>query len=181
MRDACFVQLLHDVVCIWRPQVEVTRELGVRTPVYRLVAEAIPCMIQPASCRVLETVAGRVEQVTHTAYLEPVDLRPGDLLVERTSTATLAEAAHPGDEVVRVVGGSWVAVGDRLQIGAGETSELSLALSVDGGVIGIGAPLAAPHGQDEPVYRVVSYEVLGVADEAGAGHHLRVELRAMRS
>lgn len=179
MADPCFEGLLRDVVSIRRPEVALSPGGSPRTPVYGFLTGDVPCSLQPVSSTFRDTLIGALERITHVAYLQPTDLRPGDLLVEHLMADALSEAASEGDQTVKVVGGTEFSVGDGLEVGGGEGSELSLSTWISNGTIGLSTPLEFSHEAGSPVSSIVGYEVLGVWDEAGYGHHLRATLRML--
>lgn len=181
MEDPIFAALLHDIVSVRRPVVELSPAGSPQTPVYEFVVDEAPCALQPATSTAASTVIGSVERATHVAYLQLSGVCVGDLLVERIGADALSVACSAGDQTVTVSDGSAFAAGDRLEIGIGGSSELALASSVVGDEIMLFAPLRVGHEEGESVSRVVAYEVLGSCDEAGAGHHVRVGLRMLTS
>lgn len=178
MGDGSFLTLLRDVVSVRRPQVDVSTLGSPRKPRYVLVTEDVPCTLQPVSSEYGETVIGQAEKATHVAYLEPADVRAGDLLVERVVRLELAEDVEPGSRVFRVSDEAGLVAGLRVELGAGVDSELRLVVSCDGDEAAVDGPMTTGHTAGEPVYVVSVYEVCGVRDEAGKGHHLRLDLRA---
>ena len=179
MRDPGFAALLRDVVSVWRPEVSVSWEGDPRTPVYALVASGVPCALQPVSDSTRETLLGDIERATHVAYLQPTDLRAGDWLAEEAAGDVLAAPAAQGGRAVTVAHTGRVARGDRLCVGADSGAELVLAGDANGVTASLATALRYAHAAGESVSVVVAYEVLGVRDEAGQGHHLRVDLRKL--
>lgn len=177
MRDGGFLTLLRDVVSVRRPQVDVSTLGNPRTPRYVMVTEDVPCTLQPVSSQYGETVIGQAERATHVAYLEPADVRAGDLLVERVVQFKLAEGVEAGSRVFRVADDAGLVAGLRVEFGAGTDCELRLVVSSAGDEATVDEPLAVGHEAGDAVYVVSTYEVCGVRDEAGRGHHLRLDLR----
>lgn len=179
MRDECFAGLLDDMARILRPEVSLTGRGSPRSAVYRQVEGEVACAMQPVAGTLRETVIGRLERATHVAYMKPRDVRAGDVLAECLAQGSLAEGAGQGDGVIMVGEGMEVSRGDRLVVGEGEEAELVVAVTVSGAEIGLMAPLSRGHEGDDAVTKVRGYEVVGVRDEAGVGHHLRVSLREL--
>jgi hypothetical protein len=171
------VTLLRDVVSVRRRQVDLSTLGSPRTPRYVLVTEDVPCTLQPLSSEYGETVIGQAERATHVAYLEPADVRAGDLLVERVVHLELAEDVEAGSSVFRVADEAGLVAGLRVELGTGAESELHLVMGCVGDEATVDGPVTAGHVAGEPVYVVSAYEVCGVRDEAGRGHHLRLDLR----
>ncbi|MCE5216933.1 hypothetical protein LLH03_07855 [bacterium] len=176
MSDPCLLALMRDVVSIRRPRVAQTGLGEVLTGVYELAATAVPCALQPRGAKAAETLVGRLEGATHACYLEPCDVQVGDLLTEAKVGDTLQVAVVAGQTQVTVAVGL-LQSGDRVEVGLGECSELNSVVAVDGQQVTLGTALRAAHSVAEPVTAVVVYEVLGVEDQAGAGHHLRLAVR----
>ncbi len=181
MTDGCFVALLRDVVCVRKPRVVLSSTGSPQTPVYALEAEDVPCCLQPAGSKTRDTLIGEIEGATHVAYLEPLDVSVGDLVVERVLADVLTEPVSAGDVSLAVAVPEGFSRGDRLEIGDGVDSELGMAGTVSEDGIALCEPLTAGHDEDEGVYSVAAYEVVGVRDEAGCGHHLRADLKLLRS
>lgn len=176
MSDPCLLALMRDVVSVRRPRVS-QRGLGeVLTGVYELAASAVPCALQPRGPRPAETLVGGLEGATHACYLEPGDVRAGDLLTEAKVVDKLQAGVAAGATQVTVTDGL-LQSGDRMEVGLGECSELNSVVAVEGQVVTLGTALRAAHSAAEPVTAVVVYEVLGVEDQAGAGHHLKLAVR----
>lgn len=179
MRDECFAGLLDDSAHVLRPEVTLSGRGSPRHPVYQHVEGAVACAIQPVAGTLRETVVGRLEQATHVAYLGPRDVRAGDLLAECLAQGSLAEASEQGGGSITVAEGMRVQRGDRLVVGAGEEAELAVAVVVSGTTVELMTALARGHEAGDGVTKVTAYEVLGVRDEAGVGHHLRLSLREL--
>ena len=177
MRDGSFLTLLRDVVSIRRPQVTVTALGTPRAPRYVPVTEDVPCRLQPLAANRAGTVLGQTEHATHAGYLEPADVRAGDLLVERVVRFELAEDVEAGSKGFVVSDEAGLARGLKVELGAGEGSELHLVTDGIGGSVTVADAVSGDHPAGDPVYVVAVYEVCGVKDEAGQGHHLRLDLR----
>ena len=179
MRDECFAGLLDDIAHVLRPEVTLSARGSPRNAVYRQVEGEVACAIQPVAGTLRETVIGRLEQATHVAYMEPRDVRAGDLLAECLAQGSLAEAAEQGGGVITVAEGMRVRRGGRLVVGEGEEAELAVAVVVSGATVGLMTALERGHEAGDAVTKVTAYEVLAVRDEAGVGHHLRASLREL--
>ena len=111
-----------------------------------------------------------------TAFGESAALLLGDLLTEAKVVDKLQAGVAAGATQVTVTDGL-LQSGDRMEVGLGECSELNSVVAVEGQVVTLGTALRAAHSAAEPVTAVVVYEVLGVEDQAGAGHHLKLAVR----
>jgi len=177
--DPCFAALLDDTVTVRRPSVQVSTGGNPRTAQYDYLCGDVPCSLQPVGAQVREGLLGRLERVTHVAYLEPLELRAGDLLLQTLRATSLSEVASSGARTVAVSDAAAVARGDRLEIGEGAESELGVAALVDGATVQLMTPLVRSHEAGEGVSVVGGYEVVGARDEAGRGHHIRADLRQL--
>ena len=126
--------------------------------------------ITPAHCGSEDDLLGRTEEVEHVIYAMPADIRMGDRLVVRPVTTTLTEDVDADATALPVSSTAGVVDGQRVEVGDEEltvTAVSAEAVTVTPGV-------AEGYNEGEAVSVVVRYEVLGVEDAAGVGHHLRV-------
>jgi len=94
-----------------------------------------------------------------------------------TSTV-LTEAALPGTDTLTVAATAGFAGGILAHLlGASGWEETAIAAVGDEETLELVEPLIGGFAEDDVVQAVVSYEVLGVIEEAGAGHHLKAVLR----
>ncbi len=109
MGDGVFRELLTATATVERPVVELDGDGAPRTPRYEEVVAGVAVRLAPARTVSEDDLLGRTEEVTLIAYLEPMDLRPGDRLVTRPVATVLSEdvaagATEPAEgEAVRVV------------------------------------------------------------------------------
>ena len=179
MTDRCFLALLGDVVSVRRPQVGVSAVGNPRTPTYPVLAEDVPCALQPLADGLGNTVVEEMEAATHTAYLQPMDLQAGDLLVEAHWVGALGAEVRQGSTRVTLAAPQEVGGGTWLEIGSGAGSELVVVLgsAVDG--MELASPLARDHVSGERMRGVDVLRVEGVRDEGGVNHHLKANLRRL--
>lgn len=181
VNDNCFADLLLERVAVWRPQVALSPLGSPQAPVYEMVSDGVACSLQPVTAASVATVAGRLERTTHVAYARPVDVRAGDLLVERTLADTLAASVDAGDEGITAQQGLGFFAGQWVEIDAGSGGELRMVEAVEGSELTLDVRLSSDHTAGAGVMGVMVYEVMGVRDEGGRGHHLRIDLRGMQA
>jgi predicted RecA/RadA family phage recombinase len=168
--DATLEDLLTATAMIARPRVELDADGGPRTPVYEATGESARVRITPARSASRDGLLGRVEDVTHVIYTEPADIRMGDRLVTRPRAAALSEDVEAGVTVLPVDATEEIRDGETVEIGAEER----LVVAVTEESVTVASALAGGYEEGEAVRVVVRYEVLGVEDAGGMGHHLRL-------
>jgi len=179
MGDAIFRELLTETATVERPTVELDGDRAPRTPRYEELAVGVAVRLTPARTVSEDGLLGRSEDVTQVAYLEPMDLRPADRLVTRPVATVLSEDVEAGTTVLPVADTTGLLQGQSVEVGAGDALEEHVAAAVGAGTVTLAAGLANEHGEGESVRVVQRYGVIEVADEAGAGHHLRAVVRAL--
>ncbi|MFO8079047.1 MAG: hypothetical protein R6V07_01970 [Armatimonadota bacterium] len=172
--DATFEDLLTATATIARPRVELDADGGPRTPVYEPTGESARVRITPARSGSRDGLLGRVEDVTHVIYTEPADIRVGDRLVIRRVVTELSEDVDGGATELPVRSTADIRDGDRVEIG----TEERIASAVTGESVTIASALAGSYEEGEAVRVVERYEVLGVEDAGGMGHHLRLTAKS---
>ncbi len=179
MTDAIFRELLTEMATLARPRVELDAEGGPRTPTYDEVATGVAVRIAPAATASEDDLLGRTEEVTHVAYLEPIDLRPSDRLVTHPVATTLAEDVEAGAMTLPVASVAGFLDGQSVEIGSGGGVEERVVVTVGSDELSVADGLDAGHGEGAPVRVVRRFEVIAVEDEAGMGHHLRAAVREL--
>jgi hypothetical protein len=171
--DATFEDLMTGMAQVARPTVELDGDGGPKTPVYESTGESVRVRIVPAHASSEDGLLGRVEDVTHVIYAMPADIRVADRLVTHPVATKLSEDVEAMATELPVVSTNGFQDGQRVLIGGEELT-----------VTGVGAEaltitpiLAQGYDEGEAVTVAIEYEVLGVEDAAGMGHHLRITAR----
>ena len=170
MADATFEALLTEIAQIARPVVLLDADGGPATPIYEPTGESVRVRIAPARAGSRDGLLGRTEEATHVIYAAPADLRVADRLILRPVTTALSDDVEAGASVLPVAATEGLRDGQRVEIG---DEELTVA-SVGAAEIRVTPAVTRDYEAGEAVSVVVRYEALGVADEAGAGHHRRL-------
>jgi hypothetical protein len=172
--------MLKDRLVLDRAQSSVGSELTLATPGYDRVDEVRRGLIQPVSGNGDKGLLGRLPETTHVAYLTygGEEVRVGDVLGKVTAEGALVEAAEAGTAALEV-SGLTVTAGADIEIGAAEGLERRRVAAVSGTTLTLEAALATAHRKNEVVRVVRRYLVVGVSDEAGQGHHLKIALREL--
>lgn len=177
MTDPSFEELLEQTGNLTRPQIEVGSDLHVASPTYELLAASVALRLRPITAGLDRSLLGRFPQPTTVAYLLPTDLAANDRLAEVTAATVLAEPAEAESSSLEVASGYGIAAGSRLHLRAEAAWEEVVVAQVAGETLELTAPLGQGFAADDAVEAVVSYDVLGVLDEAAASHHLKVALK----
>ena len=168
--DASFEALLTETAQIARPDVELDGDGGPKTPTWELTGESVRVRIAPARSGSDDGLLGRTEDVTHVIYATPADIRVADRLITRPVTTALSDDVAAGATELPVSTTAGIRDGQRIEIGDEELTVTAVGTET----IGVTPGAASDYEQGEAVCVVVRYEVLGVADAAGVGHHLRL-------
>jgi len=168
--DRTFAGLLTATAEVMRPTVELDAEGGPKTPVYEKTGQSVRVRITPARSSSEDDLLGRTEDVTHVVYAEPADIRVADRLVTRPVTTALNEDVDAGATVLPVTSTAGIRDGQTVEIGGDEATVLEV--ETDALTVAPGVSVAYDEGEDVCV--VERYQVQGVEDAAGMGHHLRV-------
>ncbi|MGI5820362.1 MAG: hypothetical protein ACOX9R_19920 [Armatimonadota bacterium] len=168
--DATFRGLLLATAEITRPDVTLDAEGGPRTPTYHPTGASARVRITPARAGSEDGLLGRMEEVTHVIYAMPADIRIGDRLVTRPVTTALSEDVEAGETELPVACTDGIRDGGRVRVGGDELT----VMSVTAGAVVVRPGVAIACEEGEAVSVVERYEVLGVKDAAGMGHHLRL-------
>ena len=178
MNDPIFAELLEDTVNLSRPQVEVEPDLQVAAPSYELLEAEAVARVRPIAVGLDRSWLGRFPRASAVAYLLLTDLQPNDRLGQVVTSTVLTEAALPGTDTLTVAATAGFAGGIFAHLlGASGWEETAIAAVGDEETLELVEPLIGGFAEDDVVQAVVSYEVLGVVEEAGAGHHLKAVLR----
>ncbi len=168
--DSVFADLMTGTAEVARPTVELDGDGGPKTPTYDMTGQSVRVRVTPARSTSEDDLLGRMKDTTHVIYAEPADIRMGDRLVTRPVTTVLTEDVVAGDSVLRVRSTTGMRDGQTVVIGGEEKT----VLSVGAETLTVTPVMAGDRDEGEAVSVVVRYEVLGVEDAAGMGHHLRV-------
>jgi len=177
MTDLSFEELLNATANLSRPQIAVESDLQVGNPTYELLQAQVPMRLRPTSADLDRSLLGRFPQATAVAYTTPTDLAANDRLAQVSATTTLVEAA-PAETTALIVASAYgFEAGSRIHLRSESDWEPTLVDHVDGDALHLVAPLSTGFSAGDTVEVVISYTVLGVLDEAGAGHHIKVALQ----
>ena len=176
--DSTFRQLLRHEVTLQRPVSGTTAGGNVTGVTYEDVyADAQPARIVPVRTLLSGGILGAFPEATHVLYCEPLDLKAGYRVERELAATALAQAAQAGDEEIAVADDTGLQQGHVIELSAGEVTEAAEVRGVGDDLLALAGPLAHGFSVGTPVRAALRYDVLGVEDEAGAGHHLRVVLR----
>lgn len=176
MRDQALAAMLRHVLAIERAKVNSGPELGVSNPEFIWVAE-VPGLVQPVVARLEPGLLGRLSESTHVVYLaglEP-EIATGDMAVQLIARGQLTEEVEAGEAMLTQPEGTVLVVGDEIEIGIG--GEVRRVVAVGSGGVALDRPLEEAHELGSRVAVRQRYEVLGVEDEGGQGHHRKVHVR----
>ena len=177
MTDRSFEELLNAAANISRPQIAVESDLQVVNPTYELLQAQVALRLRPTSADLDRSLLGRFPQATALAYMAPTELAANDRLAQVTAVTMLTEAA-PAESTTLVVASAYgFADGSHIHLRGESAWEAALVDHVDGDTLHLTAALSAGFSASDTVEAVTSYTVLGVLDEAGAGHHIKVPLQ----
>jgi len=177
MTDRSFAELLNATANLSRPQIAVESDLQVANPTYELLQAQVAMRLRPTSADLDRSLLGRFPQATALAYMAPTDLGANDRLARVTAATTLAEAAPTGSTVLVVTSAYGFAAGSRIHLRGESAWESAMVDYVDGDALHLAAALSTGFSAGDTVEAVTSYTVLGVLDEAGTGHHIKVALQ----
>ena len=177
MTDRSFEELLNATANLSRPQIAVESDLQVANPTYELLEAEVAMRLRPTSADLDRSLLGRFPQATALAYMAPTELAANDRLAQATAVTMLTEAA-PAESTTLVVASAYgFAAGSRIHLRGESDWEAALVDHVDGNSLHLAAALNAGFAAGDTVEAVTSYTVLGVLDEAGACHHIKVALQ----
>ena len=177
MTDLSFEELLNATANLSRPQIAVESDLQVANPTYELVQAQVVMRLRPTSADLDRSLLGRFPQATALAYMAPTELAANDRLAQVTAVTMLTEAA-PAESTALVVASAYgFAAGSRIHLRGESDWESALVDHVDGDTLHLEAALSTGFSAGDTVEAVTSYTVLGVLDEAGACHHIKVALQ----
>lgn len=179
MGDVIFEDLLVSEAELRRPVVKLAEDGVPETPVYEPEGSVLQVRITPAASGSEDDLLGRVENATEVCYVLPGDVRVADRLVVHAGQTALAEDTEAGTTVLVVGDTSELRDGQQVEIGGAEVEEVTI-VSVAADSITVSPALSAEHAAGDRVTVLERHEVLAVEDAAGAGHHLRLALRAVR-
>ena len=177
MTDRSFEELLNATANLSRPKIAVESDLQVANPTYELLQAEVAMRLRPTSADLDRSLLGRFPQATALAYMAPTEIAANDQLSQITATTTLAEAAPMGSTSLAVASAYGFAAGSHIHLRSEDNWEPAIVDHVDGDTLHLAAALNAGFSAGDTVQAVTSYIVLGVLDEAGAGHHIKVALQ----
>lgn len=178
MNDPIFEELLEHIVNLGRPQVEVESDLQVAVPTYELLQAGVAARLRPIAAGIDRGLLGRFPHATAVAYLLPTDLEANDRLAQMVAATVLTEPALSGADTLTVASTAGFTTGEFAHLlSATGWEEVAIVAVADEETLELVEPLIAGFAEGDVVQAVVSYEVLGVIEAAGAGHHLKAVLR----
>ncbi|MEN6304620.1 MAG: hypothetical protein ABFD96_17955 [Armatimonadia bacterium] len=172
MVDVNLAGLLRHEVWIERPEV---RMVAGDVAVARGVRQEglVRVLVRPLDARETAGLLGRLEEARYAVYMTAAeDVAEGDVLAQRVWVTRLAEAAAEGTRELRVEE-ALARPGEEIEVG-GESGVLA---GVVDEVVSLAEGLEERHEAGCEVVGVRRFEVLGVEDEGGQGHHWRVLVR----
>ena len=176
--DPVFASLLIHNLTVRRPIESKTGELNLGAADYEDVyPNAVPARVVPARATIDAGILGAFPDATHLAYCGIIDAAPGYLIERMLASSVLAAPAPPGATQVSVASSADFRVGHVAELVAASESERAHVVGVQVGTLSLQSPLVHGFAQGDLVRAVLRFDVLGVEDEAGAGHHLRLTLR----
>ena len=177
MTDRSFEELLNATANLSRPQVAVESDLQVANPTYELLEAEVAMRLRPTSADLDRSLLGRFPQATALAYMAPTELAANDRLGQVTAVTMLTEAA-PAESTTLIVASAYgLEAGSRVHLRGESEWESAIVDHVDGDTLHLTAALSTGFSASDTVEAVTSFTVLGVMDEAGAGHHIKVALQ----
>ena len=179
MSDKVFRGLLIHEAEILRPTVELDPDGVPKTPTFQTLVPAAACRLTPARAVSSDELLGRTGDASHVLYLEPMDVRVADRITIRPVRTSLSEDAPQGSTELKVTESTGLAAGNKIEVGCGDAAEVHMIASVSGKTIILREQLEQEHLSGEAVSMPRHYEVLGVTDEGGAGHHLRAVVKEL--
>ncbi len=177
MSDATFRGLLIHTAHIFRASVIPGIDLSLPTPAWQLVTTGIAVRLRPILAEMDATLMGKFPEVEVVGYCEPQDIRPVDRLCRIMSSTTLAVGAEAGEMSVEVEDAVQIAVGDSVSLIGAEEGELAVVAGVEDNTVILNTPLRRSYSEGDELGVVECYEVLGVLDESGVGHHQKLVLK----
>ena len=178
MSDLTFEGLLEDTVNLSRPQIEVESDLQVAAPTYEVLNAGVAARLRPILADIDRGLLGRFPMATAVAYLLMTDLQPNDRLAQVVATTELTAEALNGADTLTVTGTDGFVAGQFAQLlAADHWTEVVVTAVPDEDTLELAEPLTAGFAEGDAVQAAVGYEVLGVLDASGIGHHLKAVLR----
>jgi hypothetical protein len=178
MGDYLFDEVLNRRGNVTRPVVEVGGEGLAREARYELAKAAVPLRVRPARATLDYGLLGKWPQATAVAYLRPGQAQALDRIGVVTGATALAESAEEGATEITVESAMGIGAGARLHLREGAAFAEAVVEAVEGESVTLREALETGFGAGASVETVVSYEVLGVEDEGGEGHHVRAAVRS---
>lgn len=177
MTDYLFEEILNRRGNVTRPTVAVDSEGLAREPEYALARAFVPLRLRPTRTMLDYGLLGKWPQATAVAYLRPGVVQALDRLGVIVGSTALAQPAALGATEIAVESAAGIAPGVTLHLReAGHFAE-AVAAAVEGDTVALREGLPAEFSVGAAVEAVTSYEVLGVEDPAGEGHHARAAVR----
>lgn len=173
MSDYLFDELLNRRGNVTRPVVEVGGERLAREPRYAAVGLAVPLRVRPARTGLDQGLLGRWPQAAVVLYLRPGLVRALDRVGVVRAATELAEAAEEGARAIVVASTEGLESGARLHVRTSQALAEVVVESVEGRVVALREALEEAWEAGAAVEVVESYEVLGVEEAGGEGHHVR--------
>jgi hypothetical protein len=178
MADAAFLSALIHEVAIKRPVAGSTGDLNLQSAQYADVyATRKRCRIMPAGGSTDPGLLGRFPDATHLMYCERLDVKPNYLIELELAQTTLSRAVQAGATQLPVAETTGLDVGSIIEVSDGANADQAQVTLVDSGVLHISPALSHAFTAGSAVRCGRCFDVLHVADEAGARHHLKVIMR----
>ena len=177
MSDYLFEEVLNRRGNVTRPVVEVGGEGLAREARYEAVGVAVALRVRPVRAALDHGLLGRWPQATTVLYLQPGQARALDRVGVVTGATELAEEVQEEATEISVASAGGIEVGARLHLREGTSFAEVVVESVAGATLALREALETGFGAGASVETVVSYEVAGVEDAGGEGHHGRAAAR----
>jgi hypothetical protein len=176
MTDYLFDEILNRRAHVTRPAVPVGADGLAGEPIYSLVG-SVALRVRPVRASLDASLLGAWPAATVVAYLEPGVVQALDRVAVVVTATALAAAASAGLTAIGLEEATGLQTGSRLQLTAAADFFETVVETIADTTVTLrdALPTAFPAGAS--VEAVTSYEVLGVEDAAGAGHHVRAGMR----
>jgi len=136
----------------------------------------VPVRLRPLTEASEMTIAGKLPSDATVGYCQVQDVRAGDVVCVIVAQTALVEEAEAGSSSLVVESTEGMGAGTTVALTGSGGGELVTVAGVSGGNVALRAPLEGSYGIGEKAAAVRCYEVGGVIDEGGAGHHQKLIL-----
>ena len=176
MEDAALTSMLTHELVLKRPRVDVDTLLDPESAQYE-TARSAQGRVMPLRLADHVGVLGRFPEATHRIFVPVTEVRANYRVEHRIRETTLASDVLAGEDAIGLTSATGFHVGDLLEIGSDQPAARVTIVALDGSEATVEPALPLGAMQGDPVRSIALYDVLGVEDEAGAAHHLRVVAR----